>query len=56
MGPYGPSVEERKRVQLEFLKSKYGDKPYDELRQLAVQESSRKMKEIEQERQQSKTA
>jgi len=56
MGPYGPSVEERKRLQLEFLKAKYGDKPYDELVNLASEESYRIRKEMDREMQQRKTA
>jgi len=56
MGPYGPGVKEINKFQLECLKAKYGDKPYDELRRLAMEESSRQIRKIEQERQQHRTA
>jgi len=56
MGPYGPSVEERKRLQLEYLKTKYGDKPIEELVNIASEESYRIRKELEREKQHRKTA
>jgi hypothetical protein len=45
MGPYGPSVEARKELNLKTLKALYGDRPYEELRQCAIEESARRMAE-----------
>jgi hypothetical protein len=46
MGPYGPSVEERKRLQLEELKEMYGDHPYEDLLRLADEEMTKKIEDL----------
>ncbi len=56
MGPYGPSVEERKRVQLKELKEKYGDLPYKELIILANEAMAEKIREFDKKRERRKTA
>lgn len=56
MGPHGPSVEERNRVELEYLKKKYGDLPYDELRRLAIESSARKAAKYKKKKERRKTA
>jgi len=45
MGPYGPSIEEKKALNLKTLRRLYGDLPYDELIRKADESMMKKIEE-----------